>query len=154
MKYISIFNWRLMPISCVWQLLSQTTALFEYESAHANLIRETLVGDRVSILDISKLSGLHTGVNYRRIRFRESFNGRKSKAVVVTSRADGNEGLQNSLRLWCCGNSGMALITLIGGPGAGNIIGFDLMPPPSKRHFRYNPPVHWLLLDVCTIGNI
>lgn len=75
------------------------TALFEYESAHANLIRETLVGDRVSILDISKLSGLHTGVNYRRIRFRESFNGRKSKAVVFTSRADGNEGLQNSLRL-------------------------------------------------------
>lgn len=42
MKYISIFNWRLMPISCVWQLLSQTTALCEYESVHTNLISENL----------------------------------------------------------------------------------------------------------------
>ena len=39
-------------------------------------------------------------------------------------------------RPWCCGNSGVALITLIGGLGVENIIGFDWTDTSDTIHQR------------------
>ena len=57
-----------------------------------------------------------------------------------------SEGLKNSP--WCCGNSGVALITLIGGLGAENIIEFDL----THTHTYTNTHPHTHTLQIQSTG--
>lgn len=132
-----------MPISCLWQLLSHTTALCEYESVHTNLISKTLAWDWVSVLRgiRQRARRITRKVNYRRIKFggTMALSPWGQGNSVQEPLADVNQSPQQSPRR--CGSSGGALISLIGRLGVEHIIEFDLPHHPDAP-LRPTPPTH------------